>query len=89
MVGPAAALTYLTTSAAGPSAAAGDAALCQRYTPTLQQLYTRLRGAGDAEARRSGHGVVFSSAGPSGAAAQCGCWAAQCRALLLLLWTAG
>lgn len=36
VVGPAAAMSYLSTSAAGQSSSPGDKALCQHYKPTLQ-----------------------------------------------------
>lgn len=62
VVGPAAAMSYLSTSAAGQSAGRADAALCKRATPQLQQLYTQLRGAGQVEAARGGRPVVFAGA---------------------------
>ncbi|KAL4434295.1 hypothetical protein ABPG75_000736 [Micractinium tetrahymenae] len=62
VVGPAAAMSYLSTGSAGQRAGRGDAALCDRATPRLQQLYTQLRGAGQAEAARGGRPVVFAGA---------------------------
>ena len=66
VVGPAAALSYVAASAAGQGSGPADAALCKRATPLLQQLYGRLRAAGQAEAERGGRGVVFASDRPSG-----------------------
>lgn len=66
VVGPAAALSYVATSAAGQGSGPADAALCQRTTSLLQQLFGRLRAAGQAEAERGGRGVVFASDRPSG-----------------------
>lgn len=68
VLGPAAAMSYLATSAAGQAGGSADKALCQRTTPMLQQLYSRLRAAGEGEAERGGRGVVFASTGPSGEA---------------------
>ncbi|KAL4424955.1 hypothetical protein ABPG77_009684 [Micractinium sp. CCAP 211/92] len=63
VVGPAAAVSYLSSSAAGQSAGPADAALCRRATPQLQHLYSQLRGAGQAEAARQGRPVAFAGAG--------------------------
>lgn len=62
-------MSYLTTSAAGQGRGPSDAALCERTTPLLQQLFGSLRAAGQAEAERGGRGVVFASDRPSGEAA--------------------
>lgn len=79
VVGPAAAMSYLSTSAAGQSAGRADAALCKRATPQLQQLYTQLRGAGQVEAARGGRPVVFAGAEATGgreSPAVCAVWLA-------------
>lgn len=77
VVGPAAAVSYLSTSAAGHGAGRGDQALCQRYTSTLQQLYRQLRAAGEAEAQRCGRAVVFAGKEATGGQT------------LVLIWRAG
>ena len=59
-------MSYLSTSAAGHATGAADAALCRRATPQLQQLYTQLRGAGQAEAERGGRPVVFAGEAATG-----------------------
>lgn len=50
VVGPAAAVSYLTTSAAGQASSPGDHALCQQYKPTLQASLTRRQRVGSCAA---------------------------------------
>ena len=66
VVGPAAAASYLSVSAAGQGSGRSDAALCSRVQPSLQRLYSRLRAAGQAEAECGGRAVAFATNSATG-----------------------
>ena len=66
LVGPAAAASYLATSAvAGAASGRADALLCRTAAPTLQELYGRLRAAGEAAATAAGgRPLTWAAPGP-------------------------